>query len=137
MTMSTRRSFLARAGVSLAAAGAALGASQPALRRRPSGAGASGSALAPERRARFAQLVVAVAALEGGRAGRGYAERATRDFAGWYERNPNLRPMADHVLDGVAAAGGPRRVLTDPRADRVIATEAFALARPPFAPDRA
>lgn len=110
------------------------------------------SALGEERRRHYAALVAGVVALEGGRAGRGYVKRATMAFAGWYERNAGLRPMADLVLDEVASAGGARRLLThgeadaDPRFDshfgtlgnrrRVLAGEAFVLAGPPYAPDR-
>ena len=134
----------------MAAAGAA--------RLWPSEHGAYGpladpTALTGERRRRFAELVAAVAALEGGGPGRRYVRGATTAFSGWYSRSAGQRAMADHVLDEVAAAGGAHRLLTDMHADadprpdlrfgtrgnrrRILAGEALTLASPPFAPDRA
>lgn len=145
----TRRALLAHAGAAAVAAGVA--AHQPgAHNQKTTDIGVA--TLGDERRRRYAELVTAVVALEGGRAGRGYVRKATAAFAGWYSRNPGLRPMADLVLDEVGAAGGARRLLTDagadadPRSDahfgtrgnrrRVLAGEAFVLAGPSYAPDR-
>ena len=149
MTLLTRRTLLARGGVVAVAAGVA--GVWPSWREAAS-TGTDVTALGDERRRHYAELVAAVAALEGGRARRGYVKEATAAFSGWYSRNAGLRPMADLVLDEVAAAGGARRLLTDedagadPRFDarfgtrgnrrRVLAGEAFMLAGPPYAPDR-
>ncbi len=149
MTRLTRRALVARTAAAAAAAAAA--------GLWPSGSGrASTSAGAPaltgERRRRYAELVAAVVALEGGRASAGYVSSAAAAFSGWYSRNAGLRPMADHVLDEVVAAGGAQRLLTDVAADQdprtdarfgtrgnrrqILAAEALLLASPPYAPDR-
>jgi hypothetical protein len=149
MTLLTRRALLARAGAVAVAGGVV--ALWP-LGRHAASPSTGVTALRPERRRHYAELVAAVVALEGGRARRGYVRRATAAFSGWYSRNAGLRPMADLVLDEVAAAGGAHRLLTDeaadadPRSDahfgtrgnrrRVLAGEAFLLAGPPYAPDR-
>jgi len=142
----TRRTLLA------SAAGACAAALWP-FGFRPAAPAPEADALSGARHRRYAQLVAAVAALEGGGADRPYLTRATTAFAGWYERNAGLRPMADHVLDEVAAAGGARTLLCDATSDgdctpdsrfgthggrrRILAADAFSLASPPFAPDRA
>ena len=150
MTSLTRRALLARVGAAAAVAGlAGSWPSAPAHRRTTT----DSAALTGERRRRYSGLVAAVAALEGGRANGGYLRGATSAFSDWYSRNAGLRPMADQVLDEVAAAGGARRLLTgvdgdaDPRPDtrfgtrgnrrRILAGEALLMASPPFAPDRA
>ncbi|MDQ3644993.1 MAG: hypothetical protein M3356_05745 [Actinomycetota bacterium] len=150
MTPLTRRALLVRGSAAAAAAGIA-GRWSPG--HGPASASAGYGALRDERRRHYDDLVAAVVALEGGRPDGGYVSSATAAFSGWYSRNPGLRPMADLVLDEVAAAGGARRLLTDADADadagsdahfgtrgnrrRVLAGEAFLLARPPYAPDRA
>ena len=149
MTPLTRRALLARAAAAAAVAGAAGLWPSDGARGDPT---AGSPALTGERRRRYAGLVVAVVALEGGQTDGGYVREATAAFSGWYARNAGLRPMVDHVLDEVAAAGGARRLLTypgadeDPRSDahfgtrgnrrRILAAEALRLASPPYAPDR-
>ncbi len=134
----------------MAAAGAA--GLWPSARRR-AGTPAETTALTGERRRRFAELVAAVAALEGGFPSVRYVASATTAFSGWYSRNAGLRAMADHALDEVVAAGGAHGLLADVQADgdprpdtrfgtcgnrrRVLAGEALVMASPPFAPDRA
>ena len=145
----TRRALLARAGAAATAAGAAgLWSSEGARENMTVGP----TVLTGERRRRYAELVLAVVALEGGQADGGYVRGATAAFSGWYSRNAGLRPMVDHVLDEVVTAGGARRLLTDAGADedsrsdahfgtrgrrrRILAAEAVGLASPPYAPDR-
>lgn len=139
-------------GATAAVAGAA--ALWPPSAPRPGAVAADRStALAPARRRRYEALVAAVAAAEGGRAAPGEVARAGERFAGWYARNPGLRPMADQALDEVKRAGGAHALLTESVADgdtrsdarfgtrgarrQILAAEAVALASPPFAPDRA
>ena len=121
VTLLSRRALFART-VLAAAAGA--GIARLPLAGHPARYGA----LTPAHRAAYAGMVAQVVRSEGGSPGRSYTSRATEAFAGWYERNPNLRPMADHLLVGTTRRGGPRRSLD---------AEARALASPPFAPDRA
>lgn len=121
VTLLSRRALFARAALA-AAAGAG------AARLPAGGLSAPPAVLSPARRAAYAAMVAKAVAAEGGRAGPGYTERATGAFSGWYERNPNLRPMADHLIDGATRTG---------RRDGALAADARALASPPYAPDRA
>ncbi len=150
MTPLTRRALLIRAGGAAALAGAA--ALRPLGSTGPSSSAGSSTSLTSAGRRRYAELVTAVVALEGGRASAGYVRRATAAFSGWYSRNPSLRAMVDLVVDEAVAAGGAQRLLTDTDVDedpgsdarfgtrgnrrRVLAGEASRLASPPYAPDR-
>ncbi|MBA3305894.1 MAG: hypothetical protein H0U25_08220 [Thermoleophilaceae bacterium] len=150
MTLLTRRALLIRVAGSAAVAGVA--ARWPLGPTGPSSSADSSTSLTSAGRRRYAELVAAVVALEGGRASAGYVRRATAVFSGWYSRNPGLRAMVDLVLDEAVAAGGAQRLLTDTGVDedpgsdarfgtrgnrrRVLAGEALRLASPPYAPDR-